>query len=913
LALAEALRSLLNSGNKIINIQNELQINSLRKFKLFREHSNVIILSSVISSSETIRRLVKYIKRDNANPILILGLINNRNTNISKLETWNDFTKIISIFTKNQIESTPVIRDKQYLSKKISALNSSDLLYINPDYTESNQKIGKSPIINSDILVHYRNAKALHYNHIGINNDRHFTFYIDKKKLLNYESTIWEKLDDNINEWINKYEIKNYRILIKSDLCDSLDSLFVRFLVSKNHTVSIYEKTPDFTIENELSIYVVEFGVFSGITINGIISSISNVKNLKICTIFNQCNQDTLSHYKKIKYLSNNGLTENLEICFDFDFLFNLPLNFYSIENCPICAHRESLEQFKMSQIYMHKFSEDRQQRLSIRDKNEIESADFPYDFYFSKPESENQELSSTVIAEMFQIKCMLENSLYNTNERKIAFQYIFDIYCNLDLKIQDASSNLYSLLYYLSNEIHWLQKEPLYFRDFRIMLTEISKRVAIIDVNELSTKFKKCNDSKISSDNCAIRYKYSAISVLRSSNKLEFCKSLSDIIASSKLENSTEYSNNLLQNCFYHIYSVYKNKYNKSQDYYSNINIQLLILRDKIDLYNNFTDIQINSYKYLVNFSDNALLISDIDRINSLSNLLKQYYDKFNRHPYPIDDLQYINFQSKFPTILIEELKTNRTESYVYPIYIRLFEDIVNKWDRLSMYINSIQDISKNFDSKIKNSLTFKTYFGNEFVRRIVEGSITIGINDELTDFISKIAKDPLNYLSFKDSYDELIRVMESFLIKRESKLERFVKSFPTDAIKVLEKKFTSHVINGNFICKDDRWFLFYPYLGFLDAIDAILKNIKERLIKGKTMSDILCNITLYKEMQYTYVVISYNSTTKDKLVNQDSSLESSGLSIVKNELGNFGGDLVWNETKNDFFELKFKFLSYE
>ncbi len=127
--LAQAIITLFGiKKSNLINIQDGIQDSSLRRFKLIPEKSNVIILTSIIGSSETIRRLVKYIKRDNAIPILILCLSNHRKYNINKLETWESITEIKSIYTEFKIEQEKVVKDKAYFELKNNSLKNDNVV-----------------------------------------------------------------------------------------------------------------------------------------------------------------------------------------------------------------------------------------------------------------------------------------------------------------------------------------------------------------------------------------------------------------------------------------------------------------------------------------------------------------------------------------------------------------------------------------------------------------------------------------------------------------------------------------------------------------------------------------------------------------------------------------------------------------
>ena len=106
-------------------------------------------------------------------------------------------------------------------------------------------------------------------------------------------------------------------------------------------------------------------------------------------------------------------------------------------------------------------------------------------------------------------------------------------------------------------------------------MLSEIALKIATIEIEVLIPFFNITNKSNTTSEKLVIRYKYAAISLLKSSNKLMFCENFSKIVNSSHINNHQ--SDNLTQNSFYHLISLFKNSYNKSVTYFEAIKREII------------------------------------------------------------------------------------------------------------------------------------------------------------------------------------------------------------------------------------------------------------------------------------------------------------------------------------------------
>ncbi|WP_452225754.1 hypothetical protein [Lacinutrix cladophorae] len=908
LRLANSFASLYGIPKRNIKIITEdVNPNIPRRTKLFPEKNNVIVLTTVISSSETVRRLVKYIKRDSATPLIILTISNNRKYDINKLETWQEKTEIASIYTKNKKEIPKTQRDETYHNLKYERIN-KNLILKSPDFkTEKKSDFKNIEIkLNEELRDYIISKKVLHYNHIGIFRNRHFTFYLDKIKLLKLESFLWTKIKDSIEKWKETNSIDLFTLLIPRSLfsSDYIKNKFYAHLKEFSSSIRFIDENDSHI--NDPNVVYFDFGIISGKSINSIISKCAQVDNLFVCILFDQSKNGEFNLYDRISYFNNENLIVEKQTKFSIKYLYKLPLGFFTSENCPICEHRRALDFYKINLDYMYSFSEDRQNKLQLKDSTELAQVDYPFDFYFQYDKPDH-ELSSILIVKMFEFKMLLDMSIKHTYYRIKLYNYVLDIFKNIETELSDCLSNLYAVLYYLSHEINWLQKEPLVFKDLRFLLAQISHKVAVIDINVLIKKFEQSNDSITTPFKLAVRYKYCAISLLRSTDKLKFCESISSIINSS-LDDTQTLRNNLVQNTFYHTLSLYKNTYNKSDKYYNTISDELEIISK-----NKLTLKQQSIVKYLEVYNNLFYLASDLKVIKSL----KKYYDEYytTNHPYPDNSMTNMDL-SQFVPLGIEDIRDNDKMSEYYPDLKLLTDDLTDNWFRVSTYIDTnIKLHTEQLSDNFKNSAFFKRMGFDDMIKNIFDGNYVLGITDDLSTIIKEINENPIIYVNRKTEYDQLHSKVYHNLISRESKFSKFISQFPTDIISNIKKKFENKFEKLKIISKLKSVKVFYPEHSLTEAFDFIIDNIKKRKTEGLSFSDI--SIIIYiseiniQNISYIKMKIEYDSTeNKNNTPN-----ETGGLSDIKEEMKNFGGSLKYPSITNGegLFQLNFKFIKYE
>lgn len=229
--LAEELAKLIGlSASKIINISEDIDFNLPRRTKLFNENDKVIILTTIISSSETTRRLVKQVLRDKAKPMAILALLNINKESEDKIRTWENFTNIYSLNKKTQnpkrISEKLEYDDKFKLATDdlYKNLNTTDKLIIYSPTYEIEADNTKEFKLSHPLVELFKRTNSLHYDHLGRYNDRHYTFFLDKKKIL-MDAEIQKKVKEEIFNWISNNNIEDYVFIVPNKNFSTLKTI----------------------------------------------------------------------------------------------------------------------------------------------------------------------------------------------------------------------------------------------------------------------------------------------------------------------------------------------------------------------------------------------------------------------------------------------------------------------------------------------------------------------------------------------------------------------------------------------------------------------------------------------------------------------------------------------------------------
>jgi len=918
--LAESFADLLGIQIKNIkDITNDLNFEIPRRSKLFAPNSNVIVLTTIISSSETARRLVKYIKRDFSFPKIILCLANFRKYNINSLQTWNEITDIISCYQYHQTEYSRKEKDSAYLKSKYDELNRTDFKIISPQFVEEKNKDIHPIRIDDKLLSLFTEKKLMHYNHIGVYNKRHFTFYVNKKKLLNLEeSIIHNKIKDTIATWHKSLTIKDLHIYI-SESIHYKDSELIKSLENITTNINFFTKNDRSNI-NQANVVYIDFGILTGESINNFISNCHNVDNLLILIIFDQSTTTITNVYDRIAALSKidpfDYSKSEKKTNFLISYLYKLPLSFYSSEDCPICEHQRALDTYKVDNEYLSAFSEDRQKRLNLTEDSVIYRLEYPVDFYYSEQDKEH-ELSSAITKEMYSLKILLENAKKYTTYRIKLFNYIYNIYSSKEHLVGNCNSSLFALLYYLAHEIHWFQIEPLIYRDFRIMVSEISRFIACHDRNELASQLTNTNKARTSPDKLAVRYKYAAISVLRSTHKLRYCESVYEIIISSLSDG--KFSDNLLQNTLYHISSLIKNKYNRSEKYYKTIEENL---KKVYDLEQLTIQQKMAIQKLLL---DNSTALKSIQQPNPKNEVetfkkmkldWEKEYSEIPSHPDPYDYLKHLNLKKHKSSF--RELEDFPQDENIRQLLKKKTKTLPENWEMLRKTLNN--KIYFYITSDLP--LLTNSNFYNDNCGNLLDYYYFHRSTEKFSELILLISQNPKYYNFYKEEFNRLYKYFEDTFIKKasipksnyrdDSEFFDLLSQFPADLPNIIDIVFPQEEFpKKNKKENVSHCTVYFPINSLRKNLNQVRTNLKDRLKDGVELKDVNIKFQINKENNNKInLIIEYDGTHNKN----DKPVHDGGLSKWDKELKQFGGNLNFDRPTptNPNFILTIKFLTY-
>lgn len=943
----------------IRNLQRDIDSNIPHRVKLFPKYSKVILLTTIISSSETARRLVKFVRRDSATPVCLLCLYNRRKKQEPNiLMTWGDKTIILSILEEEQSTQMKNSSDDILLKIKEEKQELGNYFNDNGAVKKNKSLIVKSPqyeneldlpeqLEDRDLLRNWiNNSSALHYNHIGIFNSRHFTFYLDKQKLLKFflENPGWKRLDKNVKSWRNSHNIGegDFSICVPANLFsnNSKENSFYRHLCSLCDESQIYilDKNEGILTKdwNKKNIVFIDFGIINGNTITSFINEAQRrgVINILACIFFEQSRSSLTCFFKHVYSLTNdvdrffipNSILENKSgtdnytdylplpefenlpqslpsvpiINIAVRYLFSFPLSYFTSELCPLCEHQKALEKYMRDIPYFMQFSEERQQRLRLLSVEEIMQRE-PADFYYTK-DKKGFEMPPEFVWKMFEVKCMLEDAIKNTHARIRLFNYVYQIYQEINTQLKNPNSDLYALLFFLAHEVYWFQRDPLTYRKFRILLGEISKTIAIYSIEKLQKHFCKKIEGEIDTPeiylNQATRYKYSAVSVLRSSNKNLFCNNVREMLTSAARFNIMEgnkksikskvFSNNIIQNIFYHIISLCRNEYNTSLTYFKILREQLLY--NEIEQINScyfspeqqtairMTRLQIEEAYWRIYYPSKSMF----DDIRHLKTFFDEYKGK--SHPHPCDCSR--NFMAK-PSLttwyplskILQQIRSlvKRNELIYLPADLTLLN--LAEWNEAETAIQKIEEMvyeaEKNNCIDLTNDKSFENY----------------------GELINKF------FINFAGQYGE----------NKDSIVKRWVDDMITDFNSALIVVFPQEkFINRRDPIGDSigKKFIF-PLSCLINCLYHIKDNMKKRVIKNKFLENINITTSITKERTGNIkIILEYDSTTREKQNNH-----IGGLTQFKQLFDSFNASLEWEQLVNNSsdFRITMKFKIYE
>lgn len=795
---------------RIIKLYEEVDGRLPRRTAIFDEKDRVIILTTIISTRETILRSIKTILRDKAKPIVVISLIdfnkndNNKNTYEA---VWGNKVRVISLYNEiTDIQSHSKIEPTFYIepftNKKIKATD------FEHDEKNQNTKFPERLIEECD---------ALHFNHVGKENGRHFTFYLSAKRLLEKNIisddsskafvTILERYKKEINDWLAKENIKDFEIWkISYEIKHAHPASVISYKLEAQYKsqckgiVNIqrsgafgemnYSLPFNYNSKSKNIIFI-DWGTMTGKTIQQVINLTPGIEktNVLCCILFNQL------PYNEHVFLSKlSQLLENIEKPINdqgqqklfielkqtkpsiseskisIKFLYDLPLFFYEQVECPVCEHRQALREFVIQAEYMDDFFDKRKEILKIKDRKITDEK--PVDFY---GEDENHRMSSKQIIKMFEFKLLLKNALTSTHYRNEVRKKILKITDNesneLDNQRKDIDSDLYAILYFLSVEIMWMQKPPLSFKLLREEITKMALAIATWDIQEM----KQINGSR---DELIIRYKFSAISVLRSSDKVSFINNIENIFKSTYY-NEDRVSMSLSQNLFYHIHSYLKRKYHQDKNQLEKIISQLNSILEKYNLPGGILFV----VQYLRFFSEQKkieLTYGELDiyeTVRSFVNLVNKSFNPKGDGDIERDHNSVTNsYKNKiYPFYLIELIRNHQNLPDSRSKFIKLTSEgafnawrneLGESWDTLARnYVNHVT-FHLNKMKSLFNTSVFKKYSDLvQVINDCTKNKIYFGYNDMFTlNCINNIMNDSMILLN-KNFFDDFINIYNYYL----------------------------------------------------------------------------------------------------------------------------------------------------
>ena len=926
-------------SNNVINLSDEIDGRLPRRNPIFEESDEVIILTTIISTAETIRRSIKAVQRDLANPVVVIGLINQSDAENSEITTWGTSVPVVTLVEGSMIE----ISDESVLEHKKRGL----IEYISP---LPSKQIGitydMDAETNEQILDLIESTKSLHFDHLGKANGRHFTFYLSPNMLLSneakYNELIVEKFCVTIDAWLTEKNVVDFEVwrptldFKYNDPLDKITDSVATFYQKRNEIklkrISKIKRTalygewslisePAHGANRSDNIVILDWGILTGSTIQQMVNlAITHEKsNILICVLFSQISRKESLFYRnlnEVRVTKSDGTLfpsrEQESASLSVSLLYEFPLRYYESFDCPVCEHIRALADYEIKGQHMGEFSLKRRKRLKIKDKSIAEGSMPPQDFYSDFVDNLS-ELDSTVIMKMFKLRILLQDALDSTQKRNEVLEQLEFVVANIETEKIKSNSDLYAFLYFLSVEIMWLQKPPLVFKKLRTLISKVALYVASWDTEEMEGHF--ASDIKM-----VIRYKFAAISVLRSSHKLLFCENIYPIFISAK--KGGHYSHNVTQNLFYHTHSLLLKEYHKSTKYFTNTieNLNKIIaiveVGPQIIFVAQYLRNLAQKKKYLIQLEGK----SKVELVKSLKKEIENYYGT-TPHSEIFDLFRSMTIESVREPIKRLDINDSEYKSNLVKIQDWASE-LVPKWGQASGYFeavvnNHLYKLYDLYESKFFRNLRIHEYFP------VNENSVFVGYDDEFTKIVYNISKSPLEskiYLeSYRENYSRLYKgVFSSTNLNQpiDSKIIILSNQFPTDinlSIDKCIKKFTARFHNPpkiNFV-QSDAFKIFYPKIGFDFAINQILGNVERHCIQGTKIADAEITLTVSKysdpKGEDEFIILKVLNTGT---VGKENS-ENGALSQIKNELNIFGGDCEWKEGTNNF-AVTLNFLNY-
>ncbi len=938
--LATELARLLGiKENRIVNLSEDIDNELPRRTRLFNEHDEVLILTTIIASTETIRRLIKQVRRDKGNIIAIVCVLNEmKNKDNTNLEIWGQKTPIYSILTDSNLKTKKEDleyhrrHDNRIKSLYYTLIDNSQYEIFSPLYKPSNFKILNYGLTD-ELKVLFEKTSSFYYYHFGKYNGRHFTFYLHKEKILKNED-IAKAVAGKINKWKTDNGIQVTIHIVLQDKNYNLFSDFIKRSLMDDKTYKIISFN-DIVGEVPTIDYIVffDFSSLTGKTIKQIITSNICARKMLIITIFSQLTDGDINFFKNITQIKSSIKVEkprnqdvkdekpknqntrapqltwvsiddyiDIERYIDVAFvsLYDLPVRFYDSIQCPVCQHRDALGYYMIKNSeHLRDIANKRKRRLKIVDSKDI--LPIPTDLFGDSENYLEHELSNKLICSMYFFKNMLENSVLYTESRIALFNKLYQMLDSIDAFIDNSDSEMYAFIYLLSSELIWLQKEPLIFSNFRYIVYRISKEISITQISELAKSFSFGIITDIGL-NLAYRYKYAAISVFRASNKFFFCKEIFNIMKSSFYDN--KFANpSLFHNILFHINSIHINEHNTSKVYFDDISKQLKLIKEGNF---NFKDEQLEALYIIKKTNDEKIRKFELDNLSQLEIFIKlkdevycEYKTEKDHHPpilYCFDSLQLNKSQSQLIDVLANGKKA---KSYVEVFKIRQ-DFMILRYKEFRTFLKNVIlhiDALLSFKHSVLHSRPLKIFYTNyleiklnlqEFDKLITAGSRDILSIIKDDNSFNKYIKyyDRMKYFLFYDNIDNGML---------SSDLKMFLDSIPSNLFDIVNSVFGKCKFKNKLEINIDKNIEVFVSKSILQRhLKLILENIKKRQNENypdikKTNNLLKCDIKIECNLveNFVRIYVVYSNTGNYKSYSNP----NGSLHYFKQDLLNFNG----------------------
>ncbi|MBI1286129.1 MAG: hypothetical protein GC178_00980 [Flavobacteriales bacterium] len=925
--------------DKIVVLSDEVDRRIPRRSPIFSRGDQVLILTTLISSFETVNRLAKTVYRGLAHPIAILGLVQPKTQ--GSVNIWgHDELEILSL-AEYDLSVTPMMESiksgvkfiepysyESIIAKTKEALISTDLGHRNQDLDE--------------VLEMVEKGSALHFSHVGKNAGRHFTFYLSAIDFLaKNDEVIMQRYYDEIDSWAESQGIEDFEIwtptpVLKVNHLEQISKhleeryhkysaelavCVARKVIKRNNVLGnwVFYNEKMHRGSKSDNVLIIDWGSLNGTTVQQMVNfAASEAKtNIKVCILFSQLWKPEQEMLEKIVQVKRNPRVENIPVdiftnsvkvaesesvedlssTVSVKFLYRLPLRYFEMEECPVCAQIEALKQFEVPNKLINDFNVSRKERLQIRDRT-TEVNHRPRDFY-------GEQLTGSIISEMMKFKVLLDEALLSTEKRFLVVEHLRKLEEGFQVGKIQGNTVVQAVIYFLSVEKIWMHRPPLEFRIARDLIAQISLKIALAESTPMQQQLKTRSN--------VVRIKFAAVTVLRSADKVLFIENLGGIFRSAFIEE--KFSEAIVQNLFYHLHSFITRDYHSSQEYYDTI-IQEL---NDIRLIEGISDSMQDATQFLELITEKrktGLRIPFDSKLAVVKSLMVQRKRNFDRKYNHYDIIERYRALSPAYRGKIENFiqGVNNDQSFVTTDYFQSWcQKLMTDWKYVAQYLNDVifghlEKIKDLFDSK-----SFNVYY---MFRRDLEEAmrpgVVIGSNDDFTILVKLIQDEP-SVLLEKNVFEKYIGLLESMYVnylrfdKRQlennSVLNTILSQLNVDLVDNVNHALESFKA----ICKTGLDYSFSRdeatiYQAFI--FEPLLKNLLQHIFEDnihekdedeQSQTPLSVQVSL-KQIDNSFELLIENSVSDPEQKNN----LMGGLSKWREQILDFDGELKWGFNKD-------------